>query len=423
MNTRLDTFSELTPPQHAPSLDLVVFGATSFVGRLLCRYLHAEAATPVRWAMAGRSESRLQDFRQELATSTGKDTAGIPVLVADASDEEALRGLCAQTRLIVSTVGPYALYGEPLLRSCVITGTDYCDLTGEVQWVRRMIQRYEAEAQKSGARILHSCGFDSIPSDLGVWHLQTEASRIHGEYCRHIRMRVKRLKGGASGGTIASMINVVEEASADPDLRRELADTYSLCPADHPLHARQHAITVEYDEDNRNWAAPFIMSGINTRVVHRTHALAGAPWGKDFCYDEAMLTGDGNKGRRRAVRLHRMLQLFIATLAVRPGRWLMRRFLPSPGEGPSPQAQLAGSFDLIFTGRLADGRKLTLEIHGDRDPGYGATSRMLGQTALCLLEMPREELAGGFWTPATALGERLVRRLQENEVLRFTLTP
>jgi len=402
---------------NSKKFDIIVFGASSFVGQILCRYLHQHlAGTATAWAMAGRSENKLKHFRAEL----GDGAESIEIIVADAGDEAALASMCQLTRVIVSTVGPYALYGETLVKVCVNTGTDYCDLTGEVQWIRRMITRYEKAARESGARIVHCCGFDSIPSDMGVYFLQQQAEEQFGSHCSRIKMRVKNLKGGASGGTIASMINVVKEAAADPDLRRELADPYSICPPNHQLKAKQHAITVEYDEDIKSWAAPFIMSGINTRVVHRSNALLNAAWGSDFCYDEGTLTGDGKKGRGRAKRLAWALDMFMLGVALRPSRWLVQKFLPKPGQGPSPQAQEKGYFDLLFVGTTASGQKLHTKVHGDRDPGYGATGRMLGQAALCLAQdVSKTEKAGGFWTPSTLFADKLITRLEQHADLRF----
>jgi short subunit dehydrogenase-like uncharacterized protein len=213
----------------ARSLDVVAFGATSFVGKILCRYLLEQFGTDgeLKWGAAGRSKSKLEALRDSL----GAKAAKLPLVIADAADDAALRKLCASTRVVVSTVGPYALHGEPLVRACAESGTDYCDLTGEVQWIRRMVQRHEATARESGARIVHCCGFDSIPSDMGVYFLQREARNRFGAPCRRVKMRVKTMRGGMSGGTVASLMNLVKEAAADPALRKELADPYSLCPA------------------------------------------------------------------------------------------------------------------------------------------------------------------------------------------------
>jgi short subunit dehydrogenase-like uncharacterized protein len=405
-----------------PSLDVVVFGATSFVGKILCRYLLEEFGThgELKWAAAGRSKAKLEELRDSL----GPEAANLPLIVADAADDTALRKLCASTRVVVSTVGPYALYGEPLVKACAESGTDYCDLAGEVQWIRRMVQRHEAAARKSGARIVHCCGFDSIPSDLGVHFLQRQAMSRLGAPCTRVKMRVKAMRGGMSGGTVASLMNVVKEAAADPALRKELADTYSLCPDGPAPRMRQPEVrSVEFDADFGAWVAPFVMSAINTRVVHRTNALSQQAYGADFSYDEAMLMGRGLKGRLAATGLAAGLGGFMLAGAIGPLRAGLERFvLPKPGEGPSPEAQRKGSFDLRFVGTTADGRQIRTKVTGDRDPGYGSTGKMLGQAAGCLaLDIDKAATPGGFWTPATIFGDRLIKRLVDHAGLSFEL--
>lgn len=400
--------------------DLIVFGATSFVGRILCRYLleHFGARETLKWAIAGRSEEKLAEVRR----SFGLKAASVPLVVADAADEAALGRMCTQARTVISTVGPYALYGEPLVRVCADTGTDYCDLTGEVQWIRRMLQRYEDRARASGARIVHCCGFDSIPSDLGVHFLQQRARERFGEPCTRVKMRVKAMRGGFSGGTAASLLNVVREAGANPALRRELANPYSLCPAGHGTEVRQPGVSfAEYDDDFGSWVAPFVMAAINTRVVHRSNALSRHAYGEDFRYDEAVLTGRGLKGHAAATGIAAGLAGFVAAAAIPPTRWAMERFfLPAPGEGPTAESQRRGFFDLRFHGRTADGRIVRTRVTGDRDPGYGSTAKMLGQAGACLaLETPRTQAPGGFWTPATLFGDRLVARLSAHSGLTF----
>jgi len=324
----------------------------------------------------------------------------------------------------VSTVGPYALYGETLIKVCAESGTDYCDLTGEVQWIRRMLQRYESAALHSGARIVHCCGFDSIPSDLGVHFLQRQALQLLGAPCTRVKMRVKAMRGGLSGGTAASMMNVVKEAAADPSLRRELADPYSLCPpAAAPRVLQPEVNSAQFDTDFDSWVAPFVMSGINTRIVQRTNYLSEAAYGSEFMYDEAVLTGRGMKGRLAAMATSVGISGFTLAAAVRPTRAILEKFaLPKPGEGPSPEAQRSGRFDLRFLGITADGRRLQTRVTGDRDPGYGSTGKMLGQAAACLvLEVGKAAKAGGFWTPATIFGDRLIHRLTARSGLTFDL--
>jgi short subunit dehydrogenase-like uncharacterized protein len=404
-----------------PSYDVIAFGASSFVGKILCRYLWQEFGLRggVKWAVAGRSMAKLAALRDSL----GPEAEGLPLILADAADEASLRALCSSTRVVVSTVGPYALYGEPLVKACAATGTDYCDLTGEVQWIRRMIERHEAQSRQSGARIVHCCGFDSIPSDLGVHFLQRQAMQQFGVPCQRIKMRVKAMRGGMSGGTVASIMNVVKEAAADPSLRKELADPYSLCPPGDATRVRQPDVqSAQFDADFNAWVAPFVMAGINTRIVHRSNALAGS-YGADFMYDEAVLTGSGFKGRLAALAAATGTGGFMLAATVAPVRAVLERWvLPKPGEGPSPDAQRTGFFDLRFFGKTADGRQIRAKVTGDRDPGYGSTGKMLGQAAACLaLDIDKSAVSGGFWTPATIFGDRLVERLIAHAGLSFEI--
>lgn len=403
--------------------DIVVFGATSFVGQILCRYLLERYGVDreVKWAIAGRSEAKLVNLKTDL----GEGAADLNIIVADASDEASLKSMCQQTRVVISTVGPYALYGEPLVKVAVSEGIDYCDLTGEVQWISKMIQRYEEQAKVTGARIVHCCGFDSIPSDMGVYFLQQQATRQFGAVCPTIKMRVKAAKGEFSGGTVASMMNVAKEAVANPALRKELANPYSLCPSGFRSSRRQHNVKgAEFDEDFGAWTAPFVMGSINTRVVHRSNALQGAAYGQDFGYDEALLTGKGLKGRATALGIAGATGSFFVASAIKPTRWALEKFvLPKPGEGPSLKAQEQGFFDLRFVGISANGELIRAKVTGDRDPGYGSTGKMLGEAAMCLAfdidQAARQP--GGFWTPASLLGQKAIDRLSAKAGLRFEL--
>jgi short subunit dehydrogenase-like uncharacterized protein len=407
-------------PMQTPPHDLTIFGATSFVGQILTRYLAEQFGThgSLQWAIAGRSEAKLAALRTSLGLKAGK----LPLVVADAADGVALRRLCRDTRVVISTVGPYALYGSPLVEACAETGTDYCDLTGEVQWIGRMIEAHEAAARKSGARIVHCCGFDSIPSDLGVWFLQQQARGRFGRPCTEVKMRVRGMRGGFSGGTAASLLNAVREASTNPALRRELANPYSICPVGYAPKVRQPGVKMAvYDADFDAWVAPFVMSAVNTRVVQRSNALSKQSYGADFRYDEAMLAGTGLKGRATATAITAGLAGFMVAGALPPTRWALQRFvLPGPGEGPSAEQQRNGYFDLRFLGRTADGRTLRVKVTGDRDPGYGSTAKMLGQAGACLaLDFADSGRKGGFWTPATLFGERLVERLVAHAGVTF----
>ncbi|HEX4871285.1 MAG TPA: saccharopine dehydrogenase NADP-binding domain-containing protein [Nevskiaceae bacterium] len=403
-----------------PDFHVVVFGATSFVGQILSRYLlerHGVGGA-LRWALAGRSRAKLEQLKGEL----GRAAASLPLIEADASDEAALARLCGQTRVVISTVGPYALYGSPLVKVCAESGTDYVDLTGEVQWIRRMVLAHEARARETGARIIHCCGFDSIPSDLGVHVLQREAQQRFGAPCQRVKLRIKALRGGFSGGTVASLMNVLREVQADPGLRKVLGDPYAVCPDTKVKRPRQPEVRMaEYDPDLRSWIAPFVMAAINTRIVHRSNALKKLAYGADFTYDEATLTGPGLKGRAAALAMALGLGGFMVASAIGPTRRLLEKYVvPKPGEGPSPEAQRRGFFDIRIHGRTAKGETLTVKVTGDRDPGYGSTAKMLGEAGVCLaLDISKKQLAGGFWTPATGFGDTLVARLTEHAGLSF----
>lgn len=403
-------------------LQIVVFGATSFVGQILSRYLFNRhgANGELRWAIAGRSHAKLAQLRASL----GAGAESLPMIVADAADVAALESMCASTRVVVSTVGPYALYGSPLVGVCAHSGTDYCDLTGEVQWIRRMIDAHEATARASGARIVHCCGFDSVPSDLGVHFLQRESMRMHGQPCTRVKLRIKALRGGASGGTVASLMNVVREISADPEVRKLMVNPFAVCPDRGDGRPRQPEVRfAEFDPECGSWLGPFVMSGINTRIVHRSNALANDAYGHDFVYDEAMMTGAGTKGRMAAAGIALGLGGFVAAAMLPPTRWALERFvMPKPGEGPSPDAQAKGFYDFRFYGHTAAGNSVQVKVTGDRDPGYGSTAKILGEAAACLAQdISRKDCAGGIWTPATAMGDRLIERLRAHSGLTFTV--
>lgn len=398
--------------------DIVVFGATSFVGQILCRYLWQRHGTggEVKWALAGRSQAKLEQVRGQL----GHGAQALPLLVADAADEQALRAVCQQTRVVISTVGPYALYGSPLVKVCAETGTDYCDLTGEVPWMAQMIAAHENTAKKTGARIVHTCGFDSVPSDLGVQYLQEQAQAKFGAPCTSVRMRIARIKGGLSGGTVASMLNMMREMEKDPSVKRVLTNPFVLTPQGRGI--RQPNVNfMAYDDAARSWLAPFVMASINTRVVHRTNHLMGSPYGQDFKYDEAMMTGPGLAGRLRAFGMAAGLGGFMVASSFKTTRHLLERYVvPKPGEGPSPQSQERGLYDLRFMGETCQGQKMTAKVTGDRDPGYGSTAKMLGEAGACLaFDLPKSEMGGGFWTPAALMGSKLRSRLIQHAGLKF----
>ncbi|MDF1692496.1 MAG: saccharopine dehydrogenase NADP-binding domain-containing protein [Zhongshania sp.] len=397
--------------------DIVIFGASSFVGEILCNYLAGCKEEPaLRWAIAGRSASKLEAVKAKI----GK--ADLDIIIADASDETALRNLCGQTRVVTTTVGPYALYGETLLKVCAETGTDYCDLTGEVQWIRQMVDRYNDTAKASGARIVNCCGFDSIPSDLGVLYTQQQSQELFGESCNKIQMRVKAAKGGLSGGTFASLINVMKEAAGNPALRKEMADPYSLCPGESNKARQINPGLAQFDTTSNSWTIPFIMAAINTRVVQRSNFLLKQAYAKPFLYDEAMQVGTGISGRLRATAIGGGFAGFMVTASLKPGRWLLERLLPAPGEGPSPEEQQSGYFDLDFYGTTPKGKALKCKVTGDRDPGYGSTAKMLGQASICLArDINKSEVSGGLLTPASCFGDTLIDRLKTYSGLSFSV--
>ncbi len=399
------------------SFDIIVFGATGFTGRLVAEYLHQTYGVngPVRWAMAGRSASKLAEVRDAL----GIDPT-LPLLVADANDAGALAELVARTHVVLTTVGPYQTYGEPLIRACAAAGTDYVDLCGEPGWMAKMIPLLQDTARASGARIVFSCGFDSIPFDLGVLHAQHEAQARFGAPLSRVHGRVKVMKGTFSGGTVASMLATVEAMKADPSLRRTLIDPFALTPGfKGPRQPSDHLAA--FDELAQSWTAPFVMATINTKNVHRSHFLLGHPWGADFVYSERMLTGDGAKGEKRAKKMQRQTNLQNLLLAFAPTRALLKRFaLPKPGEGPNREQREKGRYELLFFGETADGRRITTRVTGDRDPGYGSTSKMIAEAAICLArDVDRTRTPGGVWTPAASMGNTLIERLQERAGLRF----
>ncbi len=399
--------------------DVIVFGATGFTGQLVAEYLQSTYGSrgELSWALAGRQPARLAEVRDAI----GAD-ASLPLLAADASDPAGMAGLARQASVIITTVGPYQRYGQALITACAEAGTDYVDLCGEPLWMARMIPLLQGPAQASGARIVFSCGFDSIPFDLGVVFLQDEMLLRFGAPATHVRARVRVMKGTLSGGTAASALATVEQVEREPALAHVMADPFALTPGFRGP-AQPDGEHAAFDDWAQAWTGPFLMAPINTKNVHRTNALRGHPWGRDFSYDERMLTGDGARGERRARALARQARLQGWLLSLAPTRLLLRRFvLPQPGQGPSRAARDAGCYEVVFTGETADGRRLAAVVKGDRDPGYGSTSKLVAESALCLLQdLDREATPGGVWTPGAAMGLALMRRLQASAGLSFAV--
>lgn len=393
--------------------EVVIWGASGFTGKLTAEYLLAKygVSEGLRWALAGRNRAKLEQVRADLARETGREADALPILIGDSDDEASLAEIAGRTRVVCTTVGPYAKYGSKLVEACAKLGTSYCDLTGEVQWMQRMIEAHDDAARASGARIVFNCGFDCIPSDIGAFFMQQEMKRLHGAPCSQIQLRVKGFSGGASGGTIASMLNMLDEAAEDPSILRSMRQPYALNPKDHQTGPDgEDAMGPHFDADFGQWTAPFVMAAINTRVVRRSNALLDYAYGKDFRYDEAMLMGTGPLGFAKASATSAGSLAMMGAMAVGPIRRVVGGRLPQPGEGPAREKREAGYFDLQLRGVSAAGPVLKGRVTGDRDPGYGSTSKMLAESAVCLAQ---DDLGvgGGIWTPASAMGEALLARL------------
>ena len=383
--------------------DIIVYGATGYTGRLVAEHFvreYGSSDSGPKWAMAGRSEDKLSAVREEIGASPVT-----PMIVADAEDPASLEAMCRRTKVVISTVGPYQLYGDALVEACVKTGTDYADLCGEPAWMAEKIAQHHAAAEESGARICFSSGFDSIPFDLGVLMLQKEAKERHGSPAPRVRGRVRAMKGTFSGGTAASLGATMKAAVKNPAVVGVLRDPFALTPGfegpDQPSGMVPH-----YEEDVGKWAAPFVMAAINTKNVHRTNFLRGHPYGTDFRYDEMVLTSPGDAGKAAADALVQMVK---NPFGSKP---------PKPGEGPTKEERENGFYDVLFVGEWTDGKAIRYAVKGKFDPGYGSTSRMLGETAMALLD---SKAGGGVGTPGSFLGEALVDRLREHAHLTFEL--
>lgn len=393
--------------------EVVVWGSTGFTGKLVAEYLlkQYDIGKTLSWAIAGRNQEKLEKIRAELGNEN------IPILVADSQDKNSLENLAKQTKVICTTVGPYAKYGDKLVDVCVEQGVHYCDLTGEVQWIRRMIDKHHDTAKKNKVKIVHCCGFDSIPSDMGVYFLQKEAKKQFEAYANTVNFRLKTMKGGFSGGTIASLENVNKEVSESDEVLKVLQNPYSL----NPLGEQEGDDVLDmegiaYDKEFDSWLAPFVMAPINTRVVRRSHALSGFPYGKDFRYDEAMLVGTGIFGRMTANVISTLFKTFNTPKSF--FKSFLLNFMPKPGQGPSQSQRENGRYSILFVGKLNNGKSLKTKVKGDKDPGYGSTSKMFAESAVCLAKDKLPETFGVI-TPSTAMADALLERLQSNAGLEF----
>lgn len=381
--------------------DLVVVGASGYTGRLVAEYLeNTYGNSDIKWAMAGRSLEKLAAVRDEMGIS-----ADTPLIQVDSHDEASVTALVQRTRVVITTVGPYQLYGNALIGACAQHGTDYVDLSGEPGWMHDTIAAHSEAAKTSGARLVHSCGFDSIPFDLGVFHLQQHIKAATGAPAPIVKGRVRAMNGSFSGGTLASLKATMAAAAERPELIGLLMNPFSLSEGfngpEQPAGNQP-----QYDEELSSWSAPFIMAPINTKNIHRSNFLLGHPWGEDFCYDEMILTGDGDNGKAAADFVAKDDSFAKSDL--------------KPGDGPSKEEREAGNYDVLFVAKGADGGLYMNSVKGDRDPGYGSTSKMLAEAAICLLKNPGLA-SGGVWTPAAAMGEALIARLEEQAGLTFTM--
>ena len=381
--------------------DIVVFGASGYTGRLVAEYLQGEYAnTSLKWAMAGRSLDKLASVRTALGIPDSVDLVSV-----DSDDAASVGQMVSDCKVVITTVGPYQLYGEELIKQCAEQGTDYVDLSGEPSWMHETIAQHSAAAKTSGARIVHSCGFDSIPFDLGVYCLQQHAITQTGKPIATVKGRVRAMNGTFSGGTIASMRATMASAQANPAIIKVLTNPFALTDGftgpEQPTGAAP-----QYDEELNSWSAPFVMAAINTKNIHRSNFLLGHQYGEDFRYDEMLLTGDGEQGKAAAEYVAKDDSIGKSDL--------------QPGDGPTQEERENGNYDAIFAGQNSEGELMISSVQGDRDPGYGSTSKMLAEAAICLLENPTLA-SGGLWTPAAAMGQALIDRLHAHAGLTFQI--
>ena len=382
--------------------DLVVFGASGYTGKLVAEYIQNEYGgdQSLKWALAGRNKDKLAGIKEDLNLESD-----LTILKVDSNDQESLDAMTSAAKCILTTVGPYQLYGSNLVESCAKNGTDYVDLTGEPGWMYEMINEHKETAKKSGARIVFSCGFDSIPFDLGVYFVQQAVRDKFGKPAQHVRGRVKAMNGEFSGGTIASLGATMATLKEKPELIKVLANPFSLTEGfEGPTQLDDSKVLL--DEKLNMWVAPFVMAPINTKNIHRSNALLGHEYGEDFCYDEMMIAGEGEEGK----------QIADAMTSANP---MGGEDVPQPGEGPSQESREQGNYDVQFFADIDEGC-IEARVTGDMDPGYGSTSKMITESAMCLIH-DCNDLSGGIYTPAPAMGNKLIKRLIEKAGLTFDI--
>ena len=381
------------------NFDFIIFGATGFTGKLVVEYaLENYSNCEISWAIAGRNNEKLQDLKNEMNLSEE-----IQIFKVDGDDQDSIDNMINQTKCVLTTVGPYQLYGEKLIRSCVRSGTDYVDLCGEPGFMHKIINECSDEAKKSGSRVVFSCGFDSIPFDLGVLFVQEEAMKHTNKYATSVRGRVRVMDGEFSGGTAASMKATMSSLKTNPDLINVLINPHGLCEGFQGAQQEEDT-KPKYDEELETWVAPFFMAPINTKNIHRTNKLMNHPYGEDFLYNEMWISGPGEEGKAVA-------EMIGSTNPIAGDD------VPKPGEGPSREKRENGSYEILFCADVDDD-VFKISVSGDMDPGYGSTSKMIAESAICLVK-DMVDLEGGIYTPAASMGKKLIKRLQDNAGLTF----
>ena len=395
--------------------DIIIWGASSFTGKLVTEYIFNKyGSSKIKWAIAGRNLDKLEKDRSQVAN---QDT---PIFIADSFDEDSLSKFVKKTKVVCSTVGPYSLYGTKLVKVCLENNTNYCDITGEAHWIRALIDNFHEEAKSKKIKIVNSCGFDSIPSDMGVYFIQNEIKKVYKNYAKSIKMRVAGIRGGISGGTYGSINNLLKEAYADRNVFKVLNNPYGLNPKDKMEGMDKKDLRkIIFDKESNSWIYPFIMAGINTKIVRRSNALSNFKYGKDFRYEEATMSGKGISGFWKAV-----LAVFpLVMVGLNPNSFLKKivnSFMPKPGEGPGLEKRKNGFYNLRFYVTIDDKNKAFAKVIGDSDPGYDSTSKMLAESALCLAfdRLPENY---GVVTPSFSMGDKLLDRLNHNAGLKFEL--
>ena len=380
--------------------DFVIYGATGFTGKLVVEYAINQYANDnkISWAIAGRNNEKLEHVQEKynLPSDIGK-------IVVDSNDQNSIDEMVSQTKCVLTTVGPYQLYGEKIVKTCISTGTDYVDLCGEPGFMHKIISECSAEAKETGARIVFSCGFDSIPFDLGVLFVQEEVMAKLNKYASSVRGRVRAMNGEFSGGTAASMKATMAALQSDPELINILVNPHALCEGIQGVQQDDDSKPT-YDEELNTWVAPFFMAPINTKNIHRSNKLMNHIYGENFKYNEMWIQGPGEEGKAAAEFISTMNPLGDA---------------PEPGDGPSRESRENGNYDVLFCADI-DGETIKASVSGDMDPGYGSTSKMITESAVCLVK-DCEDLVGGIYTPAASMGKKLIKRLESNAGLTFKL--